>query len=320
VAFLRHKRDTNARSITPTPPSQSPARSRRPVPTAVKVAAPVAALMTVSAVGVGVLASSPDSDLLASQASGAISQVPEREISVSRSDARDVYAQSARRNARIEAAKERRATERAVRRADTRLWTTELLNLWTLPGDQAKKAGLLDERKRVLVTGREQYGRTEVVIDGESRWVTSGYLVEDKPRPPKPAPEESSDSEESTEESSAPALGGACTNGTSVSGQPNVIAVHQAVCAAFPEITTYGTYRSDGEHAQGLAIDIMVSGDAGWEVAEFIRANYSELGVNYVMYSQKIWSVDRSSEGWRYVEDRGSATANHYDHVHVTTY
>ena len=64
----------------------------------------------------------------------------------------------------------------------------------------------------------------------------------------------------------------------------------------------------------------MVSGARGWEVAEFVRANYAELGVNYVMYSQKIWSVDRSSEGWRYVEDRGSVTANHYDHVHVTTY
>jgi len=96
--------------------------------------------------------------------------------------------------------------------------------------------------------------------------------------------------------------------------------VHEAVCAAFPELTSYGTYRADGEHAQGLAIDIMVSGSRGWEVAEFVRANYSELGVNYIMYSQRIWSVDRASEGWRYVEDRGSVTANHYDHVHVTTY
>ena len=57
-----------------------------------------------------------------------------------------------------------------------------------------------------------------------------------------------------------------------------------------------------------------------WQVAEFVRANYQELGVNYVMYAQRIWSVDRASEGWRYVEDRGSVTANHYDHVHVTTY
>ena len=102
--------------------------------------------------------------------------------------------------------------------------------------------------------------------------------------------------------------------------QPNIIEVHAAVCAAFPEITSYGTYRGDGEHAQGLAIDIMTSGSRGWEVAEFVRANYSALGVSYIMYSQKIWSVERGGEGWRSVSDRGSATANHYDHVHVTTY
>jgi hypothetical protein len=310
VALLRHKRDANAR-IT-----------RSTTPTAVKVAAPVAALVTLSAVGVGVLASSPQSDVLASQAAGAISQVPEREIVVSRADARDMYRQAGREMARLEAAKERRATQRAIRNADTRLWTTEPLNLWTLPGDQAEKVGLVDERKRVLVTGRKAYGRTEVVIDQKSRWVTSGYLVEDKPRPPKPEPEESTDTSAASESSepSTPSLGGACTNGTSVSGQPNVIGVHQAVCASFPEITSYGTYRSDGEHAQGLAIDIMVSGDRGWQVAEFLRANRSELGISYIMYSQKIWSVERSGEGWRYVEDRGSATANHYDHVHVTTY
>lgn len=101
---------------------------------------------------------------------------------------------------------------------------------------------------------------------------------------------------------------------------PNIVKVHQAVCAAFPEITTYGTFRGDGEHSQGLAVDIMVSGDRGWEVAEFVRANFSDLGVNYIIYSQQIWSVDRSGEGWRGMEDRGSTTANHYDHVHVTTY
>ena len=101
---------------------------------------------------------------------------------------------------------------------------------------------------------------------------------------------------------------------------PNIVAVHEAVCASFPEITTYGTFRGDGEHAQGIAVDIMVSGDRGWQVAEFVRAHYDELGVQYVIYSQHIWSVDRASEGWRPMEDRGSTTANHYDHVHVTTY
>jgi hypothetical protein len=30
--------------------------------------------------------------------------------------------------------------------------------------------------------------------------------------------------------------------------------------------------------------------------------------------------VQRSAEGWRWMEDRGSTTANHYDHVHATVY
>ena len=64
----------------------------------------------------------------------------------------------------------------------------------------------------------------------------------------------------------------------------------------------------------------MVSGDRGWQVAEFVRSNYSQFGVSYLIYSQQIWSVDRSGEGWRGMEDRGSTTANHYDHVHVTVY
>ncbi|MEP7157788.1 MAG: SH3 domain-containing protein, partial [Chloroflexota bacterium] len=37
-------------------------------------------------------------------------------------------------------------------------------------------------------------------------------------------------------------------------------------------------------------------------------------------WSQRIWSVQRSSEGWRPMADRGSTTANHYDHVHVSVY
>ena len=63
----------------------------------------------------------------------------------------------------------------------------------------------------------------------------------------------------------------------------------------------------------------MTSVPAAGEIAEFVRANYAALGVNYVIYSQKIWSVERSGEGWRGMSDRGSTTANHYDHVHVTT-
>ena len=40
------------------------------------------------------------------------------------------------------------------------------------------------------------------------------------------------------------------------------MAVHRAVCAAFPSITSYGTFRGGGgDHGSGRAIDIMVSGE-----------------------------------------------------------
>jgi resuscitation-promoting factor RpfB len=116
-----------------------------------------------------------------------------------------------------------------------------------------------------------------------------------------------------------------CATGSSVEEglTSNAIAVHRAVCAEFPEISSYGGLYpgDDGEHGVGRALDIMVSDSAtGDAIAEFVRANAGALGVSEVIWSQHIWTVQRSSEGWRWMEDMGSATANHYDHVHVTVY
>ena len=58
----------------------------------------------------------------------------------------------------------------------------------------------------------------------------------------------------------------------------------------------------------------------GWDMARWVRANASRLGVMEVIYRQQIWTVQRSSEGWRRCPDRGSPTANHMDHVHVSVY
>ena len=294
MADHRHQRDANARRFR--------------IPKATLVAGPIALVATLSTVGAGVFVASPETrDLLAtsssSPASGSVSGVvdlSDRPQIVSRSDSR------IDRLSPVEQMMAPAAVAQAVRGADTRLWTTAALNAWTAPDDSASKVGVVEGSTKVLVTGRTLADRVEIVLDGKSRWVTAGYLDEAKPDP---EPEDIG-------------LGGACTNGSSVpSGvSPNIAAIHQAVCAAFPEVTTYGTFRSDGEHAQGIAVDIMVSGSRGQEVADFIRANYAELGVNYLIHAQQIWSVDRGSEGWRYMEDRGSVTANHYDHVHVTTY
>jgi hypothetical protein len=291
VALSSHKRDTNARRF----------------PKAHLVAGPLAFLATATTVGLGVMATSPDApdNLVASNTSSVLgaADLGDRGSSVSRSTSRTELAglQKA-----FDVNMKRAATLRAVKNADTKKWTTVALNLWTAPTEDAKKIGVLDAGKRVLVTGRHTPERVEIVWDGKSRWVTAGYLADEKP----------------VAEVGSGSMDASCTNGSAVpSGvSPNIVAVHEAVCANFPEITTYGTFRGDGEHAQGIAVDIMTSGDRGWQVAEFVRAHYAELGVNYIIYSQHIWSVERSSEGWRAMEDRGSTTANHYDHVHVTTY
>lgn len=276
-------------------------------PRAALIAAPLAVFATGAAVAVGVAGSTPASDLLAADTSAAAGHIADRDrgpAPVSRHNA------SARGSFEAETAKvelspvdkllTKAAMAKAITNADTRLWTTTTLNLWTRPDAKAKKVGEIEGSEKVLVTGRRMQDREEIVLGGTTRWVTAGYLSAEKPF----------------------SLGGDCTNGSSVPAavSPNIKKVHEAVCANFPEITSYGTFRSDGEHAQGIAIDIMVSGERGWQVAEFVREHYAELGVSYLIYSQQIWSVERSSEGWRGMEDRGSVTANHYDHVHVTTY
>ena len=97
------------------------------------------------------------------------------------------------------------------------------------------------------------------------------------------------------------------------------VSVLRTVCATFPDVESYGGYRADsGYHGQGRAVDIMVSGERGWEIAKWARENAQSLGVIEVIYSQKIWTTQRASEGWRSMADRGSATANHYDHVHLS--
>ena len=56
----------------------------------------------------------------------------------------------------------------------------------------------------------------------------------------------------------------------------------------------------------------------GGNVAAWARANAKSLGITYVIWNQRIWSVGRSSEGWRAMANRGGDSANHKDHVHIS--
>lgn len=46
----------------------------------------------------------------------------------------------------------------------------------------------------------------------------------------------------------------------------------------------------------------------------------SSGGIMYIIYRQRIWDVRMASSGWVPMEDRGSITANHYDHVHISVF
>lgn len=289
------------------------AKRVRRVSRAPHIAGSLAVLATGAAVTAGVLGTQAPSSLMAVDGTPAASaDDAARDLLLSRdggergtpTETKTEVARPEPQLSAVDQAMTAQAVRAAIQQADEQRWTTEVLNLWTRPDAEAKKLGEIDVAKKVLVTGRTMKGRVEIVVDGRAFWVTQGYLAEEKPDP-------------------GPTLGGECTNGTSPDSgvAAGIVAVHQAVCANWPEITSYGYWRSGAtDHSTGRAVDIMISGDTGWAVAEFIRANYTAFDINYIIYSQRIWSVDRSSEGWRPMEDRGSVTANHYDHVHVSVY
>jgi hypothetical protein len=76
----------------------------------------------------------------------------------------------------------------------------------------------------------------------------------------------------------------------------------------------------------GNSIGTAASGDAldyGWKVTNWLKDNAETLGVEYLIWQGRIWSVARASEGWRPYDgggmhDPSSVTGGHYDHLHWT--
>lgn len=163
---------------------------------------------------------------------------------------------------------------------------------------------ILAPNEKVDVTGKKQQGFTEIVHKSLPRWVKSSGLTEHQPLGTSACPESSGGS------------------GVESGLQPDTIRVHRAVCAKFPSIARWGGRSGGGEHATGRAVDIMVGNgnDIGIDIAAFVKSHYKELGVSQIIWRQHIWTVQRASGGWRAMPNRGSPTANHMDHVHVTTY
>jgi hypothetical protein len=105
--------------------------------------------------------------------------------------------------------------------------------------------------------------------------------------------------------------------------RPQARAAADAVVSNIPGVAgiTIGGTRSSaadpGGHPSGLALDYMVLSNAalGDEVVAYHVAHWDELGVEYIIWQQRMLSSPGGS--WTQMENRGSATANHMDHVHV---
>ena len=142
------------------------------------------------------------------------------------------------------------------------------------------------------------------MFKGRARWVTEGYLAAEKPLGA------------GAGLSMAP-----CVHSGESGLTDDATYVFRSVCAAFPQISTYGGWSNHGEHSSGRAIDIMTSDvTLGTAIAEFLRLHAAELNLYDVIWRQRIWTPVRAAEGWRSMPSRGSDTANHYDHVHVSVY
>ncbi|WP_158220634.1 SH3 domain-containing protein, partial [Kineosporia sp. A_224] len=191
-----------------------------------------------------------------------------------------------------------------------KMWVETQVNVRSGPSASTDRIGSLKALARVGVTGETKSGWTQVVTDGRAGWVRSSFLSKTKPAP-KP-------------KSAAKGVSGAsCSISTSIEAHlaSNARAVYRAVCAAYgSSVSSFGGYRpgDDGDHGSGRAVDIMVSGDPGWTIARYVQAHARELGVTYVIYQQQIWLAGNPTSQWKGMEDRGSRTANHFDHVHVS--
>ncbi|GAA4758779.1 tape measure protein [Gordonia alkaliphila] len=100
--------------------------------------------------------------------------------------------------------------------------------------------------------------------------------------------------------------------------KPISVLVRRLIQKLWPEITDIGGYRASDpfpDHPSGQALDIMISdvglGDA---VKAWLMDNKSAFDLDYTIWQQK---YEPAAGGGNVMEDRGSPTQNHMDHIHA---
>lgn len=166
------------------------------------------------------------------------------------------------------------------------------------------QVGTLAAAEAVRTTGTVKGDFTQIIWDGATRWVATISLSTTKP---------SADSFGD--------LGSDSLNRLEPNGKAAVIALR----AAFPQIKTIYGWRASSayssDHPNGRATDNMIPdykknkalGDA---VAAWAIAHGKELHITYLIWRQQSYTISRGT--WKKMADRGSDTANHMNHVHIS--
>ena len=198
------------------------------------------------------------------------------------------------------------------------MYATTSVNVRTGPSTSYAVVTTLEQGQQVSTTGKTSNGWTEVVWQGAARWMSSQYLSSSNPG--------TSTTVDPANVSSS-IISSALPGSVGLSGLvPSAKKVVNVVETQWPVVGPYYGVRVEpgSDHNDGHAVDCMIPNWSGAnkvvgdQIAAYLQAHASELGISYIIWRQHIWSVARSSEGWRLMADRGSTTANHYDHVHVS--
>lgn len=106
------------------------------------------------------------------------------------------------------------------------------------------------------------------------------------------------------------------------------VLIGRVVKQQWPEIKMVGGWRPSDpypDHPSGRAVDIMMPNGGtgkdkalGDEIALYFQEHAKEFGIEYMLWRQQTWSTGDKVGKWSSMADRGSPTANHVDHIHIT--
>lgn len=108
----------------------------------------------------------------------------------------------------------------------------------------------------------------------------------------------------------------------------DAVLIGRYVAMTWGDVKMVGGWRPSDpypDHPSGRAVDIMMPNGGkgkdkklGDEIAAYFQEHADEYGVEYILWRQRTWTAGDGLNKWKDMEDRGSPTANHMDHVHIT--